>query len=49
VIEAFFVGGGARILEEESPAAGFAYVSAELVALFGRHVASAIRPLAATY
>ncbi|KNY21687.1 FAD-dependent oxidoreductase [Methylobacterium sp. ARG-1] len=48
VIEAFLGGEGARILEEEGPAAGFAYVSAELVALFGSDVASAIRPLAAT-
>jgi monoamine oxidase len=48
VIEAFLGGDGARILEEEGPAAGFAYVSAELAALFGTDVASAIRPLAAT-
>jgi monoamine oxidase len=48
VIEAFLGGEGARILEEEGPAAGFAYVSAELIALFGSDVASAIRPLAAT-
>ena len=48
VIEAFLGGDGARILEEEGPAAGFAYVSAELVALFGSDVASAIQPLAAT-
>ncbi|WP_430912741.1 flavin monoamine oxidase family protein [Methylobacterium sp. sgz302541] len=48
VIEAFLGGEGARILEEEGPAAGFAYVSAELAALFGSDVASAIRPLAAT-
>ncbi len=48
VIEAFLGGDGARILQEEGPAAGFAYVSAQLVALFGSEVASAIRPLAAT-
>ena len=48
VIEAFLGGDGARIVEEEGPAAGFAFVSAELVALFGSDVASAIRPLAAT-
>lgn len=48
VIEAFLGGDGARIVEEEGPAAGFAYVSAELIALFGSDVASAIRPLAAT-
>lgn len=48
VIEAFLGGDGARIVEEEGPAAGFAYVLAELVALFGSDVASAIRPLAAT-
>lgn len=47
VIEAFFGGDGARIVEEEGPAAGFAHVSAELVALFGSDVASALRPLAA--
>ncbi|KQO45707.1 amine oxidase [Methylobacterium sp. Leaf86] len=48
VIEAFLGGDGARIVEEEGPAAGFAFVSAELAALFGSDVASAIRPLAAT-
>ncbi|MDP4004153.1 FAD-dependent oxidoreductase [Methylobacterium sp. NEAU K] len=48
VIEAFLGGDGARILEEEGPAAGFAYVSAQLVELFGSEVATAIRPLAAT-
>lgn len=48
IIEAFLGGDGARIVEEEGPAAGFAYVSAQLVALFGSDVASAIRPLAAT-
>ena len=48
VIEAFLGGEGARIVEEEGPAAGFAFVSAELAALFGSDVASAIRPLAAT-
>lgn len=48
IIEAFLGGDGARILEEEGPAAGFAYVSAQLVALFGSDVSAAIRPLAAT-
>ncbi|OHV17625.1 hypothetical protein BK022_04475 [Methylorubrum extorquens] len=48
VIEAFLGGEGARILEEEGPAAGFAFVSAELTGLFGGDVASATRPLAAT-
>ncbi|MCJ2084231.1 flavin monoamine oxidase family protein [Methylobacterium sp. J-090] len=48
VIEAFLGGDGARIVEEEGPAAGFAFVLAELGALFGSDVASAIRPLAAT-
>ncbi|QDI83529.1 FAD-dependent oxidoreductase [Methylorubrum populi] len=48
VIEAFLGGDGARILEEEGPAAGFAFVSAELTGLFGADVASAVRPLAAT-
>ncbi|KAA0122382.1 FAD-dependent oxidoreductase [Methylobacterium sp. P1-11] len=48
IIEAFLGSDGARILKEEGPAAGFAYVSAQLVALFGTTVASAIRPLAAT-
>ncbi|MGW5959450.1 flavin monoamine oxidase family protein [Methylorubrum thiocyanatum] len=48
VIEAFLGGEGARILEEEGPAAGFAHAKAELVGLFGTDVASAIRPLAAT-
>ncbi|KQP85355.1 amine oxidase [Methylobacterium sp. Leaf113] len=48
VIEAFLGGDGARIVEEEGPAAGFAHVSTELAALFGSGVASGIRPLAAT-
>ncbi|ACB78493.1 amine oxidase [Methylorubrum populi BJ001] len=48
VIEAFLGGDGARIVEEEGPAAGFAHVSAELATLFGTDVASAVRPLAAT-
>ncbi len=48
VIEAFLGGEGARILEEEGPAAGFAFVSAELTGLFGSAVASAVRPLTAT-
>lgn len=48
VIEAFLGGEGARIVAEEGPAAGFAFVSAELATLFGSGVASAIRPLAAT-
>ncbi len=48
IIEAFLGGEGARILEEEGSAAGFAHATAELVALFGTDVASAIRPLAAT-
>ncbi|MEE7494743.1 flavin monoamine oxidase family protein [Methylobacterium oryzae] len=48
VIEAFLGGEGAGILDEEGPAAGFAFVASELVGLFGSDVASAIRPLAAT-
>ncbi|TXM66128.1 FAD-dependent oxidoreductase [Methylobacterium sp. WL120] len=48
VIEAFLGGEGARIVAEDGPAAGFAHVSAELAALFGGDIASAIRPLAAT-
>jgi monoamine oxidase len=48
VIEAFLGGDGARIIDEEGPAASFAFVAAQLVALFGSEVASAIRPLAAT-
>lgn len=48
VIEAFLGCDGARIVEEEGPAAGFAFVSAELASLFGSEVTSAIRPLAAT-
>ncbi|MCJ2136723.1 FAD-dependent oxidoreductase [Methylobacterium sp. J-026] len=48
VIEAFLGGEGARILEKDGPAAGFDFVSAELVSLFGSAVASVIRPLAAT-
>jgi len=48
VIEAFLGGEGARMVAEEGPAAGFAFVAAQLTALFGGDVASAIRPLAAT-
>ncbi|QGY01908.1 FAD-dependent oxidoreductase [Methylobacterium mesophilicum SR1.6/6] len=48
VIEAFLGSEGARILEEDGPAAGFAHTKVELVGLFGSEVASAIRPLAAT-
>ncbi|WP_342165989.1 flavin monoamine oxidase family protein [Methylobacterium sp. SD21] len=48
VIEAFLGGEGARMVAEEGPAAGFAFVAAQLAALFGHDVASAIRPLAAT-
>ena len=48
VIEAFLGGDGARIVEEDGPAAAFAFVSAELATLFGSDVASAIRPLEAT-
>ena len=48
VIGAFLGSDGARIIEEEGPAAGFAYVASELVSLVGSDVASAIRPLAAT-
>ena len=48
VIVAFLGSDGARMVEEEGPAVGFAYVSAQLVALFGSDVATAVRPLAAT-
>ncbi len=48
VIEAFLGGDGARIVEDDGPAAGSAFVSAELASLFGSDVASIIRPLAAT-
>ncbi|MCJ2073908.1 FAD-dependent oxidoreductase [Methylobacterium sp. J-030] len=48
VIEAFLGGDGARILEMEGPAAGFAHATTELVALFGSDLASALRSLAAT-
>ncbi len=48
VIEAFLGGEGANIVAEEGPAAGFSHAMAELVALFGSDVASAIRPIVAT-
>ncbi len=48
VIEAFLGGDGARIVAQESPAAGFAHASAELAPPFGSDVTSAIRPVAAT-
>lgn len=48
VIEGFFGGAGAEIVEREGPAAGFAFATDELAALFGSAVRSKLRPLAVT-
>jgi len=47
-IECFFGGEGARIIENEGPAAGFAHAIAELVHLFGSNVRRALCPLVAS-
>ena len=48
VIEGFFGGAGAEIIELEGPAAGFAHATDELAALFGSAVRQTLRPLVAT-
>jgi monoamine oxidase len=48
VIEGFFGGEGARVLEESGPAAGFAYAIDQLAALFGSDVREKLTPLAAS-
>ncbi|RBP12003.1 monoamine oxidase [Roseiarcus fermentans] len=48
VIEGFFGGAGAEILEREGPAAGFAFATDELAGLFGSDVRAKLRPLVAT-
>jgi len=48
VIEGFFGGAGAEIVEREGPAAGFAFATDELAALFGSAVRAKLRPLVAT-
>ena len=45
VIEGFFGGEGARVLAENGPAAGFAYATDQLAALFGDDVRGRLRPL----
>lgn len=46
VVEAFFGGAGAAVLEREGLAAAFAFASDELAALFGARIRSALRPVA---
>jgi monoamine oxidase len=48
VIECFFGGSGARILEEEGPVAGFAHALDQLAGLFGAKARRSLRPLAAS-
>jgi monoamine oxidase len=48
VIETFFGGEGASLVEEGGAAAGFDYALAQLVALFGSDVRTRLRPLAAS-
>jgi len=48
VIECFFGGESARIVEEEGPAAAFAFALDQLAALLGAQVRASLRPLAAS-
>jgi monoamine oxidase len=48
VIECFFGGDRARLLEEEGQAAGFAFAIQQLVHLFGEEVRTRLRPCAAS-
>ncbi len=48
VIECFFGGEGAEMIDEEGPTAGFDYAIAQLVALFGREARRSLRPLIAS-
>jgi len=47
-IECFFGGAGARIVESDGQAAGFAHAIDEIVSLFGSEVRRSLRPLAAS-
>ena len=48
VIECFFGGQGAEMIEEGGPAAGFDYATGQLAALFGSEARRSLRPLAAS-
>jgi monoamine oxidase len=48
LIECFFGGVGAGIVEEEGPAAGFAHATDEIAGLFGTSVRRLLRPLVAS-
>jgi monoamine oxidase len=48
VIECFFGGEGAEMIEKEGPAAGFDYAVGQLVALFGTEARQSLRPLIAS-
>lgn len=48
VVEAFVGGEGARVLDEGGPAAGFAFATDQLSALFGEAVRRNLRPLVAS-
>jgi len=48
IIECFFGGDGAAMVEEDGPAAGFAYAIDQLASLFGSGVRQSLRPLIAS-
>ena len=48
VIECFFGGQGAKMIEEGGPSAGFDYAIGQLVALFGSEARRSLRPLVAS-
>ena len=48
VIECFFGGAGAQIIEDEGPAAGFVHAIDEIANLFGSDVRRSLRPLIAS-
>jgi monoamine oxidase len=48
VIECFFGGEGAQMIEESGPTAGFDYAIEQLVALFGSEARRSLRPLVAS-
>ena len=48
VIECFFGGEGAEMIEENGPTAGFDYALGQLVALFGSEARRSLRPLIAS-
>jgi monoamine oxidase len=49
VIECFFGGESAQVVEDEGPAAGFAFALDQLASLFGAEVRRLLKPLVASY